>query len=414
MRLPTLRVPEHRVTTRHSPSAYPFQCQPGLPQAGPLVGHDLLSGGAMFCYDPWYLYQRGIIQSPNAIVLGKIGKGKSSLVKTYLLRQFVFGRGIYVMDPKGEYEPLARELGIPFVRLEPGGTVRVNPLDPGQLTDPGAIARQRGELTIGLCESALRRPLSPAEASTLDAALAELRREATLADLLECFEHPTVEMARAVNTTVGDLAGIAVELAHVVRRMLTGALAGMFDGPTNIDLSGTDRGLVVDISALQDKDAFELVMVCASSWLTSVTAIRDARRRILCLDELWRTLNAGVAITRWLQSVAKLARSLGVSLVLVTHNLSDMVAQASDGAEAMKQALGLLASCETVIAYNQDSKEAGNLQDLLGLSEREALEITELDAYHGFWRVGSHVAIVRHFLDASERELVDTNMAMVA
>ena len=56
---------------------------------GVFIGRDA-SGGA-FCFDPWVLYGDGALDDPNAIVLGKLGQGKSALVKTLLWRMLLFG-----------------------------------------------------------------------------------------------------------------------------------------------------------------------------------------------------------------------------------------------------------------------------------------------------------------------------------
>ncbi len=52
-------------------------------------------------------------------------------MKSYLWRQAVFGRRAWVVDPKGEYGPLAEAWGVVPVALRPGGSVRLNPLDTG-------------------------------------------------------------------------------------------------------------------------------------------------------------------------------------------------------------------------------------------------------------------------------------------
>ena len=70
--------------------------------------------------------------NPNVFVLGEPGFAKSSLIKTYLYwtnRLYGNSRWLSITDPKGEYTPLATALGMPVVRLAPGGGVRVNPLD---------------------------------------------------------------------------------------------------------------------------------------------------------------------------------------------------------------------------------------------------------------------------------------------
>src|SRR5580704_9555862 len=141
-----MAVPAHHATTRHLGAAYPFAAEAGLGGRGVLIGRDLLGGA--FVYDPFELYAAGVLTNPNMVVFGQIGRGKSSFVKTYLWRQAVFGRRAWVVDPKGEYGPLARAWGIEPVALRPGGRVRLNPLDapPGR---PGStvadVIRPRAE-----------------------------------------------------------------------------------------------------------------------------------------------------------------------------------------------------------------------------------------------------------------------------
>src|SRR5438270_9021375 len=118
--------PGHRCTTRHAQAIYPFVASGGLGARGVFVGRD--SSGGAFCYDPWVLYGDGTLDDPNAIVLGKLGQGKSALVKTLLWRMLLFGRRAFVLDVKREYGPLCAAVGVAPVSLVPGGGVRLNPL----------------------------------------------------------------------------------------------------------------------------------------------------------------------------------------------------------------------------------------------------------------------------------------------
>ena len=77
----------------------------------------------------------GMLPGPNMLVLGQIGRGKSAFVKTYLYRQAVFGRQAWVLDPKGEYAPLARALGVE--PIAPGARRR----GPAQPAQPARRAR---------------------------------------------------------------------------------------------------------------------------------------------------------------------------------------------------------------------------------------------------------------------------------
>lgn len=89
------RVPAHQDTSATLQGAYPFLAEGGLGADGVFVGQDLYSSGS-FVYDPWVLYQRGIITAPNLVLAGIVGSGKSSLAKSLYTRSIPFGRRVYV------------------------------------------------------------------------------------------------------------------------------------------------------------------------------------------------------------------------------------------------------------------------------------------------------------------------------
>ena len=165
----------HRLSTAHLQSAYPFVAEGALGGRGAYIGRDQY--GASFCYDPFELYRRGAITSPNAIVVGEIGSAKSSLAKTFLYRQVgVFGRRGWVIDPKGEYAaalrgagdaadpPLAGRSRAPesaLGALVRGGTARGAP----RRLRRGALARALSPEEQAGCREALRAGSRHGEAS---------------------------------------------------------------------------------------------------------------------------------------------------------------------------------------------------------------------------------------------------------
>src|ERR1700757_5275207 len=159
MRLHAIERPGHRCTTRHAQAIYPFLASGGLGARGVFIGRD--SSGGAFCFDPWVLYGDGGLDEPNAIVLGKLGQGKSALVKTLLWRMLLFGRRAFVLDIKREYGPLCDAIGVRPISLVPGGGVRLNPL----ASRPEEHAQL--ELLRAVTASALADALSQVEAAAL-------------------------------------------------------------------------------------------------------------------------------------------------------------------------------------------------------------------------------------------------------
>lgn len=424
------------VTTRHSASFYPWQIGPALPAAGPVMGLDVLAGRTVFHYDPWELYARRVVTSPNMVVLGQLGKGKSALVKTLLHRQLLAGRQAFVLDPKGEYTALADLHGIPLLRLAPGSPDRLNPLEPHPGDTPEQTLRRRARTAAALAGTGLGRDLQPEERAGLSAALAGLDRTAVLGEVVHRLLEPTAEMAISLSTSTERLAGAIRPVALELHRLLTGDLAGLVDAPTTVHLTPDGPGLVLDLSAAFGTTALPAVMVCAGAWLSSTLtphhepaanhhperhrsdsdsdSAMDAgtRQRLLLVDEAWALLHLP-ATTSWLQGISKLARAHGICLITVLHRVSDLTGQADSGTATQAQARGLLADAETRVLYSQSAGERALLREVLGLTGPELDLVTQLPPHRALWQIGRHAAVVDHLLSSLEAQhLVDTDQRM--
>ena len=395
--------PAHRVTSAHLQAAYPFVAEGGLPCTRVYVGRDLF--GSSFVFDAWQLYQQRIITGLNMLVLGMIGRGKSALVKSLLLRSVLHGvRGV-VFDVKGEYTALAEALGCTPVRLAPGGTVRLNPLD------PRSPAREQAELVEALAATALARSLRPEERTALELALTEARRrsiEATLPLVVDALLDPTPAMATAIHTTPTALGASVREAALELRRLCDGTLAGMFDGPTTAGVDFRSPLVAVDLSAVYHSPALPVVMTCVAAWLQAALTADDGTHRMVVMDESWRMFSH-LAIASWLQQSFKLSRASGTMNVLVMHRLSDLGAAGAAGSHQVRLAEGLLADTETRVIYGQPPSEVDKARELLGLSDTEAGLLPHLPRGQALWKVGTRSFLVEHRLSGGERTLVDTD-----
>ncbi|MGH9069298.1 MAG: VirB4 family type IV secretion system protein [Acidimicrobiales bacterium] len=419
--------PAHRATTAHLGAAYPFVSSPDAGRWGVLIGRDLLGGP--FAYDPFELYQRGVLTNPNMVVIGQIGRGKSSFVKSYLWRQSLLGRQAWVVDPKGEYARLARAWGVEPILLRPGGPVRLNPLDLGS----GGDGPDPVDLLATLVEASSGRHLGPRERAAVELALASVAGSGsalagratapagrvtvpvgrvTVPAVVAALLEPTEDSARAIHTDARTLEEDGRDVALELRRLVHGDLRGMFDGPTSGGVDLAAPLVVLDLSAVYGSPALGILMTCAMAWLGARLAARDGQRRLLVIDEAWAVL-ANLGVARWLQASWKLSRAYGVANMAVIHHLSDLAASGDNGSAAVKLAQGLLADSETVVAYAQPPAEVERSAELLGLSSVEAGILPQLGRGVALWRVGRQSFLVEHHLSRLERFLVDTDADMV-
>jgi type IV secretory pathway VirB4 component len=433
---PLPQLPRGRATTAQASVLYPFMAGASLGAQGIYLGDDQLAGGGAWCFDPFDAYQRQIISSPNMLVMGQLGYGKSAFIKTFLARSvgLLAGRNgqprrCAILDPKGEYKALGEMLGLTYVKLQPGGTCRVNPLDAGTQTGESleAIAERRMTLLTALASDVAaksNRRLTPMERSVLAWVCTLLTERQgtghppTLRDVVHLLENPTEEMAARARRTEDEFVRATEDLRFSIIELLDGPLRGMFDGQSNVFVDWAGRGVVVDLSAVKDHEAaLSVVMTCASSWLDSVltagAAVGDGSVWYQVLDEGWALIGSEDRVAHF-QSKQKLARHYGVVNMLVIHRISDLMAQADDGSKAAKIGKGLLSDSQTRVIFHQDRDQIGNTADMLGLTGVEEAWLPQLPKGRALWKVGAHTALVQGRVAPSEWSFASTDSSMAA
>ena len=402
--------PAHRFTTRHAQAIHPFAAAAGLGGRGAFIGRD--AAGGAFCFDPWVLYADGVLDDPNAIVIGKLGQGKSALVKTFLWRMLVFGRRAFVLDVKREYGPLCRAVGVTPIALVPGGGVRLNPLE----ARPEEHAQ--AELLRAIATTAIGERVNQIEAAALREALRAVNActaVPTLPQIAEVMFAPPADMAERLQTTPERLAADARRAALALQDLCEGPLRGMFDGPTTPGLELDARLLVLDLHAVRDSPAVGILMACATAWMSALLARmaeRPGRERLISVaDESWKIIQH-TGLGEWFQANFKLARQFGLMNLVVLHKLGDLQAAGDAGSRAARIAEGLIADASTRVIYHQDESQVELTRTLLGLSATEARLLSELSAGQALWRVGSRSFVVQHYRSRIEARLTDTDTGM--
>ena len=413
------RVKPHRATSAVLSGAYPFLAEAGLGGQGVLVGEDLYSGGS-FCFDPWVLYEQGVITNPNVLLAGVIGVGKSCLAKSLIARSIAFGRRAYVPgDPKGEWTAVAHAVGGQAIALGHGLPHRLNPLDEG--TRPAGVDdtewtallwQRRRELLGSLTETVLGRPLHPTEHTALDAALRSAVGDSATPTLPMVVDRMLDPRPDGTDASVAQLRQDGRQPAHALRRLVYGDLAGLFDGPSTVRFDPTSPMVTLDLSRVSGSDELlALVMTCASSWMEASLLDPDGGQRWIVYDEAWRIM-AQPSLIRRMQSQWKLSRAYGIANLMVIHRLSDLDAIGDAASQSRALAAGLLADCSTRITYRQESDQLAGTAAALGLTATEKELLTDLGVGEGLWRIGKRGFVVQHQMTADELAVFDTTARM--
>lgn len=406
-------------TTRQAEILNPALIAAPTDDEGVVIGRDMLSNSAV-AHDPFTAYQRKIITSPAVVVLGVIGSGKSSLIKTvYVLRPIILnGRRAVVMDKKdrngeGEYCELTRELGSdPYhFRIGGGGTV-INPMDP-IITEAIGRGGQLGLLRAMAERSANIGSLDAWQAKALRSAYLEVMRSAEqagrvplLSDLVLALPTPRDPEGVMSPAAAERLHQAGLELSFLFEAMLLDELSGLFDGPTSDHVRLNDKLTTFDISQLpEDGPANALVQAVAHSIVLARLRRDRGQGTNFVSEEGWSLVSGPVA--RQMNANQMLARGLGLSNVVAMHH----VAQVGQDSEARS----LLREPQTVHIYQQDrSEDIEAVVQMYGLDEGSAQSLANLEQGHHLLKIGRRAEIhVQHTRSELEERLTETDDAMI-
>lgn len=406
-----MKVPAHEATTAQLGALYPGVASAASRSLQVLIGRQ--TNGELFCFDPFELYELGVLTNPNVVVFGQIGRGKSSFVKTFLFRQAAFGRRIVVLDPKGEYGTLATALGAVPMTLAPGGRSAFNPLAIGSGMTRAERRRERLHAAVVVALAVLERSLSPGEHLALEVALDHRSgdNEGSLKGLVASLLDPEEADALLVHSSVAELRTEGRAVALAIRRFISGELAGIFDGDAAPAVDVDRPALIVDLSAVYGSQALGPAIACVQLALDAQLRSVGGRQTVMVVDEAWAVLsNLGAA--RFLQRSLKLARSSGTANVVVAHRVSDLRSTGHADAVVTQLSEGILADCETVISFAQSESELAAASIALGLNQTEARLLTTLPRGSAIWHVGRERYLVEHRVGRYEHAFIDTDRAM--
>ena len=348
--------------------------------------------GFDFVFDSFDAYAAGLVSNPNMIVAGSIGAGKSTVVKMLLDRALVRGRRVVVIDPKGEYQQLAASYGVSPVTLGRDGWCSPFPDDD----------RESRNLLRALVASAQGSPLTSDQHYVIDEVWQQLPASRPARVLRALYGQLETHIASAQYSAQRSL-------ALTLYRFIHGDLAGLFDGDGD-PLVFSGQLIVLDLSVQWSSNSLSVAALSAVAAAQQVVAT-EGELGYLVLDEAWALLSDDHAL-RWLQGSWKLARSRGLSHILVLHRWTDVAAAGDAGSAQRERAQGLLRECETALLFRQPPDEAREMSVALGLHEREEQYLTALPKGAALVRYGAFRSVVRVIPDDRDRRFIDTDSAM--
>jgi len=438
-----------RMTSEQTPVFWPLIAAPGLAPTGAQMGIDQLSGGSFYA-DPagWVLRDDIATTNPNVFIFGKPGRGKSATGKCFALRMMDFGyRTLVLGDPKDEYEPLCRALGVEPFAIGHGLPARVNPLAFGPLgrgwSDLDAPeARRRAAIVFSrwlvlirglvgsqkICEA--RVPFTPSDELAVAAALRTLTgysqgntvlAEVTVPALWHALDEPSADLIAACRYSGRQHFLDQTRLMRdALGQLVSGYLAGLFDDHTTIEVDWDAPIQSLSLSRLEPlgDEAMGIALTCLNSWgraQREMAAPGDLR--IVVRDETWKQMRLGVEAVKSLDADLRLSRRDGDIQMVIYHKPSDPMTAGAAGSQAVAIAKDLLHLGDIKVLHGQDEAVAAELGELLGLRPMARDLITGWamgGRGRALWMVGDREYKVQVVRTPLEEALTWTNDALAA
>ena len=195
-------------------------------------------------------------------------------------------------------------------------------------------------------------------ALALEQALRASGGQPILSDVAAALRAPDPDLAAGISRTVDEVLTAGNAARWAFDGLLSTVAKDLFDGPSTTRFDSTAPIVAIDLSDLYNDNAnLSIAFTCASAWMEAALATPGNGQRFAVYDEAWRVLaHAHGAIDR-LQQQFRLARSWGLSNVLVLHNLRDTLNVGDAGCAERNKAESLLALAGTKIIGYQPAKE---------------------------------------------------------
>jgi type IV secretory pathway VirB4 component len=358
-------------------ASFPFTASGINDGSGVVLGRD--RDGGLVLVDIWR--RGGDRTNSNWTILAKPGAGKSFTAKMLLLREYIQGSRIIIIDPEREYKDMCRKLGGVWINCT-GGEGKINPLqvrlrpveeeeekEDTSFQSPLALHIQ----TLRTFFSLYLRDLTDTEKAALEDALVEVYRNAGIIwgtdpkgipnekwpTVKELHEY-CVKKAEENPETYG-------RLSVLLKRAAEGADAYLWAGSTTVETYSDF--VVFDVHDLQNAEdqvkRAQYFNVLSFAW--NLIERDRQERTILVVDEAWMLVDPQTPqAIAFLRDTSKRIRKYNGSLIVISQNVIDFLAP-----EVQRYGQALLDNPCYKLLLAQGEKDLEAISSLMNLSEAE-------------------------------------------
>ena len=326
------------------------------------------------------MVDRKQLKTPNGLILGTPGSGKSFSAKREMTNAFLITEDdIIVCDPEAEYFPLVQKLGGQVIRISPVSTDYINPLDINtNYSEEENPLTLKSDFILSMCELIVggKDGLQPVEKTIIDRSVRMVYQE-FLADP-KPEKMPILE--DLYNILRNQKEPEAQRIATALEIYVHGSL-NVFNHRTNVDVN--NRFVCYDIREL-GKQLKKLGMLIVQDQVWNRVTINRAQHKATryYMDEFHLLLKeeqtAAYSVEIW-----KRFRKWGGIPTGITQNVKDLLAS--------REVENIFENSDFVYLLNQASGDRQILSKALNISPSQQNYITNSNAGEGLIFYGSTI-----------------------
>jgi len=267
------------------------------------------------------LFDRFSLQNANAVVFATSGAGKSYAIKLEVIRSLMMGTEIMIIDPEKEYQHLSEAVGGTYINLSLNSSSKLNPFDlPKGLTKDMKMADilRSAVITLKGLIRLMVGKLSHLEDSLVDRALLETYAKKDIgAD--SNLDEVEVPLMKDFEEILNGMEG-GGDLAQRIKKYTEGTFAGLFNSPTNVDVS--NKLIVFSVRDLED----ELRPIAIYTIITYIWNLvrSEVKKRILVIDEAWWLMQHEDS-AKFIYALVKRCRKYYLGVTTITQDVNDFL-----------------------------------------------------------------------------------------
>ena len=370
-------------------STFPFTSATLTQDKGVMYGINQLNGSLI-------IFDRFSLENANEVVFGKSGAGKSYLIKLEVMRQFMFGTEVIVIDPEGEYGELTRALGGEYLEFTPASPIKINPFDLSGRYEEGENELGLKILSLHALLRIVMGDLDAGHDAILDRALVETYRQkgVTTDPKTQTKEPPLMENLYKV--LLGNEDPISKDLALRLEKFIKGSMAGIFNQQSNFDIKNPLT--VFSTRGLEDQLRPVAMQIILDFIWTRVR--KDLKKRLLVLDEAWYLMKYQDSAS-FVHGIAKRARKYYLALTTATQDVQDFLS--TDYGKA------ILSNSSIQMLLKQSPTEIDLVSQIFYLSEQEKQLLLSANVGEGLFFAGQSHVSMKVLAAPFEHKLITSN-----